>query len=240
MAVWEFLWQLITTFGSLIAAPFQSFDMLWIIVPVYLNWVFTEIYQEKHGTSLGNAISNGVVALWVGIDWARTSVNFFMDIKPTWSALLLKLLISLTMVAYGLVIIVWGIKAKKTTRLIGRIREVTYFTFIFTPIIYGAIGLDWMIFLTAIIFFPIFYFLVELLLRFVPNPTTYEEEEKEELETLEKEGKVPSSSPQPDYSSPPGNYPDYPSTYPSAPSSTYPPSSYPPRDYSKDRYGQQR
>ncbi|MBS3118230.1 hypothetical protein J4417_00945 [Candidatus Woesearchaeota archaeon] len=175
MAVWEFLWQLITTFGSLIAAPFQSFDMLWIIVPVYLNWVFTEIYQEKHGTSLGNAISNGVVALWVGIDWARTSVNFFMDIKPTWSALLLKLLISLIMVAYGLVIIIWGIKAKKTTRLIGRIREVTYFTFIFTPIIYGAIGLDWMIFLTAIIFFPIFYFLVELLLRFVPNPTTYEE-----------------------------------------------------------------
>ena len=240
MAPWEFLWQLITTFGSLITAPFQNFDMLWIIVPVYLNWVFTEIYQEKHGTSLGNAISNGVVALWVGIDWARTSVNFFMDVKPTWSALLLKLLISLTMVAYGLVIIVWGIKAKKTTRLIGRIREVTYFTFIFTPIIYGAIGLDWMIFLTAIIFFPIFYFLVELLLRFVPNPTTYEEEEKEELETLEKEGKVPSSSPQPDYSSPPGNYPDYPSTYPSAPSSTYPPSSYPPRDYSKDRYGQQK
>jgi len=240
MAAWEFLWQLITTFSSLIAAPFQSFDMLWIIVPVYLNWVFTEIYQEKHGTSLGNAISNGVVALWVGIDWARTSVNFFMDIKPTWSALLLKLLISLIMVVYGLVIIIWGIKAKKTTRLIGRIREVTYFTFIFTPIIYGAIGLDWMIFLTAIIFFPIFYFLVELLLRFVPNPTTYEEEEKEELETLEKEGKVPSSSPQPDYSSPPGNYPDYPSTYPSAPSSTYPPSSYPPRDYSKDRYGQQK
>ncbi|HLC80555.1 MAG TPA: hypothetical protein VJG31_02175 [Candidatus Nanoarchaeia archaeon] len=176
MAAWEFLWQLITTFSSLIAAPFQSFDMLWIIVPVYLNWVFTEIYQEKHGTSLGNAISNGVVALWVGIDWARTSVNFFMDIKPTWSALLLKLLISLIMVVYGLVIIIWGIKAKKTTRLIGRIREVTYFTFIFTPIIYGAIGLDWMIFLTAIIFFPIFYFLVELLLRFVPNPTTYEEE----------------------------------------------------------------
>ena len=240
MAVWEFLWQLITTFGSLIAAPFQSFDMLWIIVPVYLNWVFTEIYQEKHGTSLGNAISNGVVALWVGIDWARTSVNFFMDIKPTWSALLLKLLISLIMVAYGLVIIIWGIKAKKTTRLIGRIREVTYFTFIFTPIIYGAIGLDWMIFLTAIIFFPIFYFLVELLLRFVPNPTTYEEEEKEELETLEKEGKVPTSSPQPDYSSPSSNYQEYPSTYPSAPSSTYPPSSYPPRDYSKDRYGQQK
>src|SRR3989338_1672309 len=240
MAAWEFLWQLITTFSSLIAAPFQSFDMLWIIVPVYLNWVFTEIYQEKHGTSLGNAISNGVVALWVGIDWARTSVNFFMDIKPTWSALILKVLIYLIMVVYGLVIIIWGIKAKKTTRLIGRIREVTYFTFIFTPIIYGAIGLDWMIFLTAIIFFPIFYFLVELLLRFVPNPTTYEEEEKEELETLEKEGKVPSSSPQPDYSSPPGNYPDYPSTYPSAPSSTYPPSSYPPRDYSKDRYGQQK
>ena len=239
MAAWEFLWQLITTFSSLIAAPFQSFDMLWIIVPVYLNWVFTEIYQEKHGTSLGNAISNGVVALWVGIDWARTSVNFFMDIKPTWSALLLKLLISLIMVVYGLVIIIWGIKAKKTTRLIGRIREVTYFTFIFTPIIYGAIGLDWMIFLTAIIFFPIFYFLVELLLRFVPNPTTYEEEEKEELETLEKEGKVPSSSPQPDYSSPPGNYPDYPSTYPSSSSypASSPTSSYPPRDYSKDRYG---
>lgn len=237
MAVWEFLWQLITTFGSLIAAPFQSFDMLWIIVPVYLNWVFTEIYQEKHGTSLGNAISNGVVALWVGIDWARTSVNDFTGI---WSPLLLKLLIAMVMVAYGFVIIVWGIKAKKTTKLIGRIREVTYFTLIFTPLIYGAIEFGWKVFLTALIFFPIFYFVVELLLRFVPNPATYEEEEKEELETLEKEGKVPSSSPQPDYSSPPSSYPEYPSTYPSSPSSPYPSSPYPPSDSSQNRYGQQR
>ncbi len=236
MAVWEFLWQLLATFGSLIAAPFQSFDMLWIIVPVYLNWVFTEIYQEKRGTSLGNAISNGVVALWVGIDWARTGVNAFIYVW--WGTLLPKLLIALLMVAYGLMIIIWGIKAKKTTKSIGRIREVTYFTLIFTPLIYGAVEFGWMVFLSAVIFFPIFYFLVELLLRLVPNPATYEEEEKEELETLEKEGKVPTSS-QPDYSSPPpSSYTDYSSSslnYPAFP----PTSSYPSSNYSSQNYNQQ-
>ena len=71
--------DIITTFikdiFSLLIAPIIHKELLWIIVPVYLNWVLTEVYQEKKGTSYGNAIANGFVALWVGIDWARATID---------------------------------------------------------------------------------------------------------------------------------------------------------------------
>ena len=41
----------------------------------HLNWISTEIFQEKIGTGLGNAISNATVIFWVSIDWTRLLVN---------------------------------------------------------------------------------------------------------------------------------------------------------------------
>src|SRR3989338_10149689 len=56
---------------SLFAAPFSRPDMLWVIIPIWGVWVFSEFFQEKKGTSFGNAITNGAVMLFVGVDWIR-------------------------------------------------------------------------------------------------------------------------------------------------------------------------
>ncbi len=170
------LWATFKEWLSIFIAPLQNFSMLWIIIPIYLNWIFTDIYQEKKGTSLGNAISNGVVVLWVGIDWARTLINQGI-LSAGWAMFLIKIAIALVAFAYGLIIIIEGIKAKKITHYIGRIREVTYFCLMFTPIFYGVIKPTFTVFAAIIIFFPLFYGIVELIARITPNPKTYEEDE---------------------------------------------------------------
>jgi len=179
--------DIITTFikdiFSLLIAPIIHKELLWIIVPVYLNWVLTEFYQEKKGTSYGNAIANGFVALWVGIDWARATIDILTAKGVKLAAVLPKTIPKLSVAAlmgmYGLFIILLGMKSKRLVSYIGRIREVTYATIMFTPLFYGVIQPTTDILLSILVFFPIYYGIVELILHLAPTPKTYEESKPE-------------------------------------------------------------
>ena len=149
-----FLWL------SIFIAPLQNLNMLWILAPVFINWVFTEFYQEKKGTNLGNAITNGVVALLVAVDWMRTATGEFGKGEISGGILAAYIGISVLMGIYGMAIILWGIKLKKRVKYIGRIREVTYLTLMFTPVVYGIIELSLNVIIAIIVFFPVFYFFV--------------------------------------------------------------------------------
>lgn len=182
--IWMFLiwiWQFLLVWLGIFGAYFRTFDLLWIGIPVFLSWFFAEFFQEKRGTSLGNAISNGVIPLWVGVDWAR---NLFSMLEIKEIALgfyfFLKLFLAVLMFSYGLWIIIEGIKAKRVTRFMGRVRVVTYFALVFTPIFYGKIDPSWQVFLVIFLFFLPFYYLIELIDTITPNPQSIEEEAKME------------------------------------------------------------
>lgn len=162
---------------SLFTAPFQNADMLWILIPVYLGWAFTEFYQEKKGTSYGNAISNGIIVLWVGIDWTRTTFNLLKGDNFVFTNLLItKLVISALMFAYGMLIIVHAISTRRTIFYIGKIRLVTYTVVMFTPVFYDAVHLTFTVLFAMVIFFPIFYLIVELLDLIIPDPKALNED----------------------------------------------------------------
>lgn len=165
---------------NLFAAPFKDFNMLWITIPVILAWAFTELYQEKKGTSYGNAISNGVVMLWVGIDWTRQVFLRFNETNSGYTALFFTTIgISVAVLIYGFFIIFKGIHAKNVARIWGRIRQITYICLVFTPIVYGAVQPTWYLLLAILIFYPIFHFAVQIIDWIVPDPKTYAEEEAE-------------------------------------------------------------
>lgn len=172
------LMEILGTLGKLFAAPFTTPDTLWIIIPIYINWVFTDIYQEKKGTDLGNAITNGTVAVWVGMDWGRTTLHAFLAKEISFGAFFAtKLAVVIFFIVYGLIIITEGIRVKKITHYIGRVREVTYFSLMLTPIFYNVVPINLTTFLAILIGFPIFYFAVELICRITPTPKTYDEEQ---------------------------------------------------------------
>jgi hypothetical protein len=165
---------------KLFAAPLKNFDMLWIIIPIWASWLFAEFFQEKKGTSFGNAISNGVVMMFVGVDWVRYIIRQInAGLVSLDAASFIKLAIAAFIIIFGLSIIFLGVKAKTVVRAIGRVREVSYLMLMFTPIVYGVVDFSLRIFITIMAFLPVFYLLIEILDRLTPTPRTYEVEEEE-------------------------------------------------------------
>ena len=166
-AIFGFIFDVISTwFYVIFAAPFVNMEILWILVPVYASWFFAEFYQEKTGTSLGNAISNAVVVLWAAIDFLRTTVH---QTQAT-AGLIARIILCLLIFAYGIVIVYHGVKAAQITKYIGRVREVTYVVAVFAPIIYNVVDFNLEFLLGAIIFAPVYYYAIELFDRYTPNP----------------------------------------------------------------------
>lgn len=151
--------------------PFLNPQLLWIVIPIWLSWFFAEFFQEKRGTSFGNAISNGIVPVYVSIDWFRYLTNSIIENNLSFSwDIFFKYFICVIAIVYGLVIIIYGIRGRDFIHYVGRIREVTYFLLMFTPIVYGVVDLTLRYIILIIILFPIYYFLIEFIDNITPDP----------------------------------------------------------------------
>jgi len=171
-----FFWGLFKTWLGIFIAPLFNLEMLWIIIPVWLNWFFSEFFQEKKGTSLGNAITNGGIMVWVGVDWTRYMVRALSAELIKFDVITsLKFLLALLISGIGIFIVAEGIKKKRFVHFIGRVRETTYLFVMISPIIYGTVPLSLNVVLAIIIFAPLFYYIIELIDRYTPTPKSYEE-----------------------------------------------------------------
>lgn len=162
---------------SIFAAPFKEPEMFWIIIPIWINWFFTEFFVEKHGTSFGNAISNGAIPILASLDWTRHLYDVLSESATKLTIdIFVKFVLSVAVLAYGIFVIVAGIMIKRIIFYIGRIRWVTYVLLMITPIIYNVIGLDIHSFLAMIIFFPLYWWVIEIFDRVTPEPRVYQED----------------------------------------------------------------
>lgn len=163
--------------------PASNLDVLYILVPVYINWLVNDYYQERRGTDLGNAAANGFTAIWVGIDWFRTMVPRSGLVKLftfSWYFLAFKFLVAAIVIFYGITIMKYAVTGNKIATRIGRIREVSYVCIVFTPFVYDLIKTSTPsffaflpTFIGILLFYPIFYYGAEYILNNVlPAPAT--------------------------------------------------------------------
>jgi len=179
--VWTQFTYIFMQWINLFLAPAKDPNMLWILVPVYLNWFFSEFYQEKKGTSFGNAISNAFIAIWSGFDWARTVMSTRQTGVPA-AHFELKIGIAGVMLLYGAYIMFQCIKARKNIIMLGRIRVVTYVVLMITPLFYGVVPLSFQIIFVMLLFFPLYYFIIEFIDILVPDPKAFVEDNKKDEE----------------------------------------------------------
>jgi hypothetical protein len=220
----NYLWELFRLWiHTIFVVPFQNTDMLWLLVPVWLGWFFAEFFQEKTGTSMGNAMSNSVIILWACVDCTRQTTRLIADntIAGTLN-IIIRFAIIIIVFIYGILLVYLGWKGNKVIKYIGRIREVTYIFAIFTPIFYNAIEFTWNHIIAAALFFPLFYFAIELFDRYTPNPkaiiedmedtgTMANEPIKLESERISRQQPPPRQYPQQVRRvPPPGNFPQRP------------------------------
>jgi len=182
-----------TWIETLFILPFRNWEMLWLLVPVWVAWFFAEFYQEKIGTSIGNAITNAVVVVWGSIDCSRQTVALIVNKTITSSfEIFLRFGLVAIIFIYGIIIVVLGIKARKLVKFIGRVRVVTYVFAMVVPIFYNAIPFSLEHLFAALLFFPMFYFLIEAIDRIIPNPKAIiedmsEKEKHHEQKQIQKE-----------------------------------------------------
>ncbi|MGE0793432.1 MAG: hypothetical protein AB7V77_04620 [Candidatus Woesearchaeota archaeon] len=174
LMVVTYAFQALSDWLYIFISPIKNLSSLWILGPIWVSWFFAEFFQEKKGTSFGNAISNGVVPLFVGLDWTRYLTNQLIKNESgfSWHIFALYFICTIVMI-YGFLIIYFGIKGKKWIRYFGRIREVTYVFVMLSPVIYNILPLTWRFVLLTIIFFPIYYYLIEFIAMFTPDPESF-------------------------------------------------------------------
>lgn len=190
-----YFWELFKTWiHTLFVTPFQTHDMLWLLIPLWIAWFFAEFFQEKSGTSLGNAMSNAVVILWASIDCTQKTVGLISQgtLTNVWD-LVLRFLLITVLFTYGAVILVLGWKGHDIIRKIGRSREVTYIFAIFVPVFYNVIPFSVNHILAGIIFFPLFYFLIELIDYYTPDPEAIKRDKGESSGSLDIKEEAPLS-----------------------------------------------
>lgn len=162
---------------SIFGAPIHEPEMFWIIIPIWINWFFTEFFVEKHGTTLGNAVSNGAIPILASIDWIRFTFRLISEGTVAFTmGVFMKLFLSIAVLAYGIFVIIAGIKLKRIVFYIGRIRWITYVLVMFTPVIYNVIDFDFKTFWVILLFFPVYWWVIEIFDRITPEPMLYQEE----------------------------------------------------------------
>ena len=150
--------------------------MLWIIVPIWINWFFTEFFVEKHGTTFGNAVTNGVIPILAALDWTRYLYRLYEEgiIQLTFGVFL-KFMLAVAVLIYGVFVIVAGIKINRIIFYIGRIRWITYVLLMFTPVIYNVIKFNFYTMAAILLFFPLYWWIIEIFDRITPEPRVYRE-----------------------------------------------------------------
>ncbi|MFP4118096.1 MAG: hypothetical protein ACLFTR_04180 [Candidatus Woesearchaeota archaeon] len=175
MSFMNLLQESFTSWLWLFGAPIRDINILWILIPIWVSWFFTEFFQEKRGTGFGNAITNGGVSLWVAIDWARHLTNDLASDNITIDyTLYTKFALCGFVLIYGLVVIIKGLKRNKFASIGGRIRVITYILVMFTPIVYDTSSINLMNIVSIFIYFPLFYFILEIVDRIIPDSKALE------------------------------------------------------------------
>ncbi len=118
--------DILTSWLNLLILPFQHFDLLWRMMPVYLNGLLASIYFGPSNTA---ATFGGLTALWAGADWIRG--YYLRGIEPSAASKVIAIVFCI----YGLTALIVGLtKRKKLYGFFGRRSILTFFAISFYPI----------------------------------------------------------------------------------------------------------
>ncbi len=152
---------------SELIVAFQESNILWIIIPIFFIGVVTDKYQEEFGTSVGNAISNGALIIFTGFSWLQMissrGPSFPVDIS------LSQIFLTIFIISYGFIIVASGFRSGEFARVYGRIRVVTFMLIFFTMIIYVPLMYNFVSIVLFVLLFPFYYAFITELIKVLPS-----------------------------------------------------------------------
>ena len=113
--------------SPLLALPFTNFDLLWRMIPVYLNGFLASVYFPPSSSA---AVFGGLTALWAGADWIRAYAlgPHFPVTRSNW-------IVAGVFCAYGVFSMIVGLgKKERFYGVCGRRSILTFFAVSLYPI----------------------------------------------------------------------------------------------------------
>ncbi len=145
----------------------ENSSFLWILIPIFFIGIVTDKYQEEFKTSVGNAISNGALIIFSGFSWLQ--IIFSRGNKFPIDITLSQALFSIIIIFYGLTIIFSGFRSGEFARIYGRIRVITFMLMFFTTIIYIPILYNFVSIILFVLIFPFYYAFITELIKVMPS-----------------------------------------------------------------------
>lgn len=176
------LLQMVYRAKDIVISPILHPELLWILIPVYANWILGDFMSTK--TEFSNAAVTGFTYLWVGTSWLReyfqqlavglTVLNDNISINISRFLAVanpVELAVVLSMFLYGLVVMWFAVRGKEISKIMGDIRTEAFLLIVITPILFRFITFD-IVTITAIVFLAlIFYTVIEVIFRIIhPEP----------------------------------------------------------------------
>ncbi len=153
---------------------FQDSNILWLIIPIFFIGLITDKYQEEFGTSVGNAISNGALIIFTGFSWLQLitsrGINFPVDVT------LSQTILTGFIIFYGLSIVFSGFLKGIFAKTYGRIRVITFMLIFFTIIIYVPILYNFVSVILFVLLFPFYYAFITELIKVLPSARSKNQE----------------------------------------------------------------
>lgn len=113
--------------SRLVVLPFANFDLLWRMIPVYLNGFLASVYFPPSSSA---AVFGGLTALWAGADWMRAYA-----LTPGFSVTRSNWVVAVVFCAYGVFSMIVGLgKREKLYGVCGRRSILTFFAISLYPI----------------------------------------------------------------------------------------------------------
>lgn len=154
------LFDLINRWSEIFYLTLTNEKIIWITYPIYITWITIEIFEENE-PSHGHAIVNGVINLWVSIDWLRHTI---IETKTFEWYILLTIFINFFI---SIMILRYALKKSNIANYIGKTRVVSYFQISFSPLIYKIIPFDILSLISIFFMFPIVFLTIELIKKLI-------------------------------------------------------------------------
>ena len=166
--------ELTPRFAELLQAPFSHPDMIWMTLPLFVSTLLLQIYfgrYKKENIGWNTALSNSLILFFVGVDSIRFLITNF-GVSSLFSSVLLKTMVVVFIVLYGLLLAVFDFFHKlpdKLAFIISSPATVNILAYLNLAIIYSDIPLDFVTILASSLIFIIFFVACGIIRWVVPD-----------------------------------------------------------------------
>ena len=150
---------------EILSVSFLNQELFFILLPIYANWILSEIFFEHRLEEFGTYFSNGFAMLWILMFYGKyLALNFSLSVG--WVS---KLILFGFLCFIAAFLMVNALKGKKIVKYVGKTREVSFLIIFATPIFYGVLNFDLTYFIACIFLFLIIETILYLLHKLIPQ-----------------------------------------------------------------------